>query len=148
MERKPIVLFLCTHNAARSQMAEGFLRQMGGDWFESASAGLDPTALHPLAVEVMAEVGIDISHQKSKSVTEFLAKVPVKYAIFVCRNVEDQCPRIWPFVPISLSWPLDDPATSDDCEEALERFRRVRDEIEGKIRTWLQELAVDPKVNF
>lgn len=129
-------------------MAEGFLRQLGGDSFEAASAGLDPTALHPLAVEVMAEVGIDISHQKSKSITEFLAKVPVKYAIFVCRNVEDQCPRIWPFVPIALSWPLDDPATSGDNESELERFRRVRDEIEGKIRTWLQELAMSPQVSF
>lgn len=147
MERKPIVLFLCTHNAARSQMAEGFLRQLGGDRFEAVSAGLDPTTLHPLAVQVMAEVGIDISHQKSKSLTEFLAKVPVKYAIFVCRNVEGQCPRIWPFVPIALSWPLDDPATSDEGEESLERFRRVRDEIEHKIRTWLHELATESAVD-
>lgn len=144
MERKPIVLFLCTHNAARSQMAEGFLRQMSGEQFEAASAGLEPTTLHPLAVQVMAEVGIDISHQKSKSLTEFLAKVPVKYAIFVCRNAEGQCPRIWPFVPLALSWPLDDPAASSAGEESLDRFRRVRDEIECKVRTWLHELASQP----
>lgn len=145
MERKPLVLFLCTHNAARSQMAEGFLRQLGGDHFEVASAGLAPTQLNPLAVQVMDEVGIDISQQKSKSVTEFLAKIPVKYAIFVCRNAEDQCPRIWPFVPTALSWPLDDPATPGDGEVPVERFRRVRDEIESRIRTWLQDFAVAPE---
>jgi arsenate reductase (thioredoxin) len=83
---KPKVLFLCTGNSARSQMAEGFLRDMAGDYFESLSAGIEPKALNPLAVEVMREIGVDISHQRSKDVREFLGS-PIPYVITVCDNV-------------------------------------------------------------
>ena len=139
IERKPIVLFLCTHNSARSQMAEAILRHLAGDRYEVLSAGLEPTVLHPMAIEVMQEIGIDISGQRSKSVVEFLAKVPVKIPIIVCRKYEENCPSIWPFASEVLSWPFDDPAEEASSPGGLQHFRRVRDEIEGKIREWLQQ---------
>jgi arsenate reductase len=138
------VLFVCSHNSARSQMAEGWLRHLmagAGDRFQIASAGVEPGTLHPLAVEAMAEVGIDISHHRAKSTREYLGHFPVYYLIIVCDKAAQTCPRIWPGARERLHWFFDDPsATTGSREEKLKVFRRVRDEIRDKITGWLKTL--------
>lgn len=139
MSHKQNVLFLCTGNSCRSQMAEGFLRHYGGDRFEAHSAGTDPaSAVHLRAVQVMAELGIDIAGQRPKGVKEYLGRIPIRHLIIVCDGADQSCPRIFPGVHNRLFWPFDDPArlTGDD-EEVLAGFRRVRDEIREKIVEWL-----------
>lgn len=139
MIRKPCVLFLCTHNSARSQMAEGWLRHLAGAKFEVLSAGTEPSRLHPLASRAMAEVGIDISGHTSKGLQGILGHIPVRYAIIVCAQASRECPRIYPTLGEVLHWPFDDPAPATGAEEAqLARFRRVRDEIGQKLRVWLE----------
>lgn len=136
---KPKVLFICTGNSARSQMAEGFLRQYAGDEYEVYSAGLEPRPVNPLAVDVMREVGIDISGQTSKGVRDYLGRVHFGFIITVCTDAERECP-IFPGVSIRLHWPFDDPAAaagSDD--ERRQVFRRVRDEIDAAVRAWIEE---------
>lgn len=129
---KPKVLFLCTGNSARSQMAEGYLRHVAGDLFEPLSAGIEPKGLNPLAVEVMSEIGIDISHHKSKDVVGFLGQA-VPYVITVCDNAREHCP-IFPRTYKFLHWSFDDPAAArGPREEMLAVFRRVRDEIAHQI---------------
>jgi len=136
---KPIVLFLCTGNSARSQMAEAFLRIHAGDRFEARSAGLEPKGVHPLTIRVMEEVGISLEGQHSKSLTEFLGKVAVRYVIFVCENAEQSCPRVWPFALKSFCMPFPDPAAATGTqEERLQAFRDVRDQIEQQILEWIQ----------
>src|SRR5579863_7627720 len=126
--KKPRVLFLCTGNSARSQMAEGLLRHAAGERFEALSAGTNPAGLNPLAVEAMGEMGIDISAQRSKNVTEFLGQ-PIEYVITVCDRAKESCP-IFPGTYKFLSWSLDDPAAATGShEEKLDAFRRIRDEI-------------------
>ena len=105
---KARVLFLCTGNSARSQMAEGYLRHTAEDEFEALSAGIEPKGLNPLAVEAMREIGIDISHQKSKDVREFLGQA-IPYVITVCDNAKERCP-IFPRSFKFLHWPFEDPA--------------------------------------
>jgi arsenate reductase len=139
MSIHPHVLFLCTGNSCRSQMAEGLLRHHAGDRFVVHSAGTDPaTAVHPLAVRVMGELGIDISEQRPKGVKEFLGQFPIRYLIIVCGGADESCPRVFPGVLHRLFWPFDDPAqlTGDD-EEVLAGFRRVRDQIDEQLRAWL-----------
>lgn len=137
---KPIVLFLCTGNSARSQMAEAFLRHYADDRVEVHSAGLEARGMHPLTVRVMREVGIDVSGQRSKAVREYLGKLAVRLAITVCLPAEANCPIIWPNALGHLSWPFDDPAADDGSdEEKLARFRVVRDQIRSKIVDWLAE---------
>jgi arsenate reductase len=137
-DRKKVVLFLCTHNSARSQMAEAFLREYAGDRFEALSAGLEPTEVHPLAVRVMREVGIDIAGSPSKSVLEYLGRRTVHVAVFLCPAAEEACPTNWPWALGRLSWPFNDPAaTGGTEEERLRAFREVRDKIERRIRDWL-----------
>lgn len=133
---KPNVLFLCTGNSCRSQMAEGFLRSLGSDRFDARSAGTHPTAVNPLAIAVMQEKGIDLSQHHSKDVSEFLGK-HFAYVVTVCDNASRRCP-VFPGNSIRLHWPLDDPAeaTGSD-EERLAVFRRVRDEIEARVREFL-----------
>ena len=129
---KPKVLFLCTGNSARSQMAEGYLRHVAGNEFEPLSAGIEPKGLNPLAVEAMKEIGIDISHQTSKDVREFLGQT-IPYVITVCDNAKQQCP-IFPRTYKFLHWSLEDPAEATGShEEKLAVFRRVRDEIRQRI---------------
>ncbi|NTV66790.1 MAG: arsenate reductase ArsC [Chlorobaculum sp.] len=141
MEKKQHVLFLCTGNSARSQMAEGLLREMADDRFVAMSAGLEPREeVHPLAVEVMREVGIDIASQKPKPVDLYLGRVPVHYLIVVCDKAQASCPRIWPGLLDGrrFFWPLPDPAEqSGTREEQLAGFRTVRDELRGKLQAWL-----------
>lgn len=135
---KPIVLFLCSGNSARSQMAEAFLRKLAGDRFEACSAGLDPKGIHPLTIQVMEEVGISLKGQRSKPLSEFLARKPVRYAIIVCAAAEQQCPKIWPFGAEVISWSFEDPAAAQGTpDEQLRKFREVRDQIEARVRTWV-----------
>jgi arsenate reductase len=128
---KPKVLFVCTENSCRSQMAEGFLRQHGSDRFEVFSAGAEPTKLNPMAVEVMKEVGIDISGQHSKDVAQFLGKT-FQYIIRVCDKVKERCP-VLPGAIWYLDWSFEDPAAAQGTvAEKLAAFRRIRDQIEEK----------------
>lgn len=138
MTEKPRVLFVCTHNAARSQMAEAFLRKHAGERFEASSAGFEPTEVHPLTRAVLAEVGIDATDLHAKGLREFLAKVPVRHAIIVCAQAEEQCPKIYPFAGETLYWAFDDPAALEGSPELqLAKFRGIRDEIEARVRAWL-----------
>jgi arsenate reductase len=119
-------------------MAEGFLRHYQGDEFEAHSAGTDPKPeVHPLAVRVMREVGIDISRQKPKALTEFLGRLPVAHLIVVCDNANQTCPRVWPGAFTRAYLPFDDPAAFEGTEdETLAGFRRIRDEIGKAMRDW------------
>ncbi len=139
MEKKPNVLFLCTGNSCRSQMAEGLLREYGHDVFNVYSAGTEPAdRVHPLAIEVMRDKGIDIGKQQPKHVSEFLGKLPVRHLIIVCEGANESCPRIFPGMMNRHLWPFDDPATFEGTPEATkEKFRKVRDEIETKIKEWV-----------
>jgi arsenate reductase len=129
---KPKVLFLCTGNSARSQMAEGLLRAMAGDRFEVLSAGTNPGGVNQLAIEAMQEIGVDISKHRSKNVNEFLGK-PIEYVVTVCDRAKESCP-IFPGTHKFLSWSLDDPAAATGTkEEKLQLFRRIRDEINRNI---------------
>ena len=146
MTTKPAVLFLCSGNSARSQMAEALLRHYAGNQFDPFSAGLEPRGINPLTVAVMDEIGIDIRQQRSKPVSEFLGKTTVRYAIFVCPRAEQSCPRMYPFATKILSWPFDDPAAAGGTqEEKLRKFREVRDQIDHKIRDWLATTGNLPK---
>ena len=135
------VLFLCTHNSARSQMAEGLLRHLAGDRFEAYSAGIDPTdEVHPCAVEAMREVGIDISGQEPKGLKEYMGKQTFNYLVIVCARAEERCPKTFPGVGTTFSWIFEDPRRDEDLshDSVLERFRAVRDEIEIRMRNWLE----------
>ena len=136
--KKPVrVLILCTGNSARSQMAEGLLRDMGGDRFEVASAGVAPSFVRPEAIAVMREVGIDISGHKSKSVDEFTNQ-EFDYVITVCDNANEQCP-VFPGNTKRIHWSFDDPAAANgDEEQRLVVFRRVRDEIRQRLQLFLR----------
>jgi arsenate reductase len=133
---KERVLFLCTHNSARSQMAEGFLRALGRDRFEAQSAGTEKTAVHPLAIRVMAERGIDISTHTSK-VYDGLMQHRWDYVITVCDDANERCPFL-PGIDKRLHWSFEDPSRALGTEEArLSTFRRVRDQIEARIAEWV-----------
>ncbi len=128
------VLFLCTHNSSRSQMEEGLLRYYGGKRFEVFSAGTSPSKVHPMAIEMMAEKGIDIRDQRSKSIDEFLGQ-GFDFIVTTCDDARDICP-VFPGQGERLHWGLEDPAeTADSREEKCETFRRVRDELTELIRS-------------
>jgi arsenate reductase len=133
MNNRKRVLILCTGNSARSQMAEGLLRDLANDRFEVASAGVSPTHVRPEAVAVMGEIGIDISPHRSKSVEEFTGQ-EFDYVITVCDNANEQCP-IFPGNTKRIHWGFEDPAAAEgDDETRLAVFRRVRDEILQRLR--------------
>ena len=137
------ILFLCTGNSARSQMAEAFLRKYAGEHFEAHSAGLEPTGLNPFTVRVMNEVGIDVSGQESKGVDTYLGKTLFQYLITVCDDADKNCPTIWPGVNARMHWSFQDPARLESLEEEkLARFRETRDLIEKKIKAWLAEQII------
>ena len=145
MIRKPCVLFLCTHNSARSQMAEGWLRHLPGDIFEVFSAGTEPRQPHPLAVEAMRECGIDICDHTSKGLQDILGHVPVRHAMIVCARQSSECPSIYPALGEVLHWPFDDPSAATGSEaDQLAVFRRVRDEIGERLRSWLLIMPQNP----
>lgn len=137
------VLFLCTGNSARSQMAEAFLRKYAGKYFEAYSAGLEPKGVNPFTIQVMQEKGIDISGQASKGINTFLGKVLFQYLITVCDNADKNCPTVWPGVNKRMHWSFEDPAAFQGTDEQkLEKFRQIRDLIDKKIRYWLAEQGV------
>ena len=129
---KTKVLFLCTGNSARSQMAEGYLRHAAGERYEAVSAGIAPQGLNPLAVEAMREIGIDISAHRSKDASEFLG-LSIPYVVTVCDHAKEHCP-IFPGTYTHMHWSLEDPAAAAGSrEEKLVVFRRVRDQIRTAI---------------
>ena len=135
---KKRVLFLCTGNSCRSHMAEGFLRSLGGDRYEAFSAGAKPTGhVHPLAIEAMREIGVDISGHSSKSVEQF-ANESFDCVISVCDSAREACPHL-PIARQQLHWSFEDPAHAAGTDEQKRRvFRRVRDEIRDRIRQFLE----------
>jgi arsenate reductase (thioredoxin) len=139
LSQKQRVLFLCTGNSARSQMAEAFLRQYGGDQFEAYSAGLEPKGINPLTTRVMHEIGYDLSGQRSKGVKEFLGSVFIHQLITVCDNAEKNCPTAWPGIINKLHWSFEDPAAFEGSEEEkIANFREIRDQIEKKVLEWVK----------
>ena len=131
------MLFLCTHNSARSQMAEGLLRHLAGDRFEAHSAGTEATRVRPQAIRAMDEVGVDITGQESKTLERYMEE-PFDYVITVCDDANEACP-FFPGAQNRLHWSLEDPSRAEGSEEErLAIFRRVRDEIRERIE---QELA-------
>ena len=131
-EQKPRVLFLCTHNSARSQMAEGMLRDLAADRFEVYSAGTEATHVRPLAIRAMDEMGIDISGQESKTLERYVGE-PFDYVITVCDEANEACP-FFPGAKSRLHWSFEDPSQATGSEEErLAVFRRVRDEIRERI---------------
>ncbi|HCB00869.1 MAG TPA: low molecular weight phosphatase family protein [Anaerolineae bacterium] len=142
---KAKVLILCTGNSARSQMAEGLLRAMASDTFEVFSAGTEPKGkILDEVQEVMREIGIDISNQWSKSVTEYLGKQIFAHVITVCADAEDNCPAVFLNMGTHEHWPFDDPAKADE-ENRLATTRRVRDEIKQRLHLWLTEQNISAK---
>ncbi len=134
---KQRVLFLCTGNSCRSHMGEGWLRQLGGDRFEALSAGAKPSGyVHPLAIKVMAEAGVDIAGHRSKDIREFDGQ-SLDVLVTVCDNARESCP-FFAGAKRTIHHSFDDPAhaTGSD-EEKLAVFRRVRDEI----RAWVEEFV-------
>ena len=133
---KPRVLILCTGNSARSQMAEGLLRHEGVDRFEVFSAGTKPSHVRPEAIAAMAEIGLDISGHRSKSVDEFVGQ-DLDFVITVCDNAKETCP-VFPGAVKRLHWPFEDPAAVEGSEEVRKAaFRRIRDRIHGRIMVFL-----------
>jgi arsenate reductase (thioredoxin) len=120
------ILFLCTHNSARSQMAEGLLRSLKGDLYEVYSAGISPTTVDPDAIDAMAEIGVDISRQRSKGLDE-IAAIKFDFAVTVCDSAKEACP-FFPGAKEQIHKSFDDPAAYEG-KERLQAFRRVRDEI-------------------
>lgn len=137
---KQKVLIVCTGNSARSQMAEGLLRHEAGDRFEVFSAGTRPSLVRPEAIAVMNEIGLDISHHRSKSVDEFLGR-QLDFVITVCSSAKETCP-VFPGNAKRLHWPFDDPAAVAGSEEVRRQaFRKIRDQIHGRIRLFLDSTA-------
>lgn len=138
MARK--ILFVCNGNSARSQMAEAFLRTLGGDRYEAHSGGMVARGIHPMTVQVMQEIGIDLSGQRSKVAAEYYGKVEFNAAIIVCRRAEDDCPKIAWTTRVIHRWIFEDPLRAEGTdEEKLARFREVRDQIEARVKLWLAE---------
>ncbi len=134
------VLFLCTGNSARSQMAEAILRKRGGDRFEAYSAGLEPKAIHPLTIQVMNEKGYDLSGQRSKGVDEYLGRPSMDTLITLCDDADKNCPTVWPGVNARLHWAFEDPSAFEGTDEQkLAKFRQVRDAIEHTVGEWVAE---------
>jgi arsenate reductase (thioredoxin) len=136
MNEKTRILFLCTHNSARSQMAEGLLRDLAGDRFEAFSAGTEATHVRPLAIRTMEEIGVDISRQESKTLDRYLDQ-PFDYVITVCDDANEACPY-FPGAMSRLHWSFEDPSKAEGSEEErLEVFRSVRERIKDRMQAEL-----------
>jgi arsenate reductase (thioredoxin) len=134
------VLFLCTGNSARSQMAEAFLKHYGGDLFEVHSAGLIPYGIHPNTRKVMAELGFNLEGHYSKSVSEYLGIENFHYLITVCAYAEKNCPTTFLGFSQRLHWQFEDPSGFQGSEEIrLDKYREIRDQIEKQVQSWLIE---------
>ena len=141
----PRVLFVCVHNGGRSQMCEALLEHYAGDRFHAQSAGLEPGELNPLAMEAMAEIGIDISQNKTKSVFDvWKSGEAFQYVIAVCdAESAEKCP-IFPGVTRRLHWPFHDPSkVTGTYEQKLQKVREIRDRIASKIQDWLASFPVE-----
>ncbi len=137
--KKANVLFLCTGNSVRSQIAEAFLRKYAGDKFEAYSAGIRPIGIIPYTRRVMEEIGISLEGHHSKHVDEYIGKIDFACLITVCANAENQCP-VFPGSGKRIHWDLEDPVMQiGDEEEKLQKFREVRDKIDKLIKEWLSE---------
>ncbi|NJL95970.1 MAG: arsenate reductase ArsC [Anaerolineae bacterium] len=133
------VLILCTANSARSQMAEAWLQHLGGDRFAVFSAGTQPSRVNPVAIQAMAEAGLDLSGHRSKSLTEFLDQ-PFDYVITVCDAASESCPA-FPGPAQRLHWSFPDPAAAPEGEARLAAFRAVRDGLRARFENWLAEVS-------
>jgi arsenate reductase len=140
---KKRVLFLCTHNSARSQMAEGLLRDMAGERFDSFSAGTEQTRVHPLALHAMGDAGIDISHHRSKTLEQFLGE-KFDYVITVCDRANESCP-VFHGAAQRLHWSFEDPSAAVGTEEEqLEVFGGIRDEIRARLEEFISLESDEP----
>jgi arsenate reductase len=138
----PNVLFLCTGNSCRSQIAESLLRQRAADRFNVYSAGTAPKPIHPLTIQVLEECGIDTSTLRSKDTSEFFGRLMPHHLIIVCASAESHCPRIFPGMVHRQFWPFEDPLAFQGREEKqLAKFREVRDQIDERIQQWLKTLT-------
>ncbi len=138
MSRKIRILVLCTGNSCRSQIAEGLFRHSGGDQIDVYSAGLEPKGVNPRAIQVMREIGIDISKHRSKHLSQYLGQ-SFDYVITVCDNAAANCP-VFPGEGSKLHWPFADPAEATGSEDQImNSFRKVRDEIALRVRAWLKD---------
>jgi arsenate reductase len=145
MSDKINVLFLCTGNSARSQMAEAFLRKYAGDYFDVNSAGLDPLEINPFTKKVMEEIGISLEGHTSNLLNEYMGRKHFAYLITVCSNAEERCPSTFPGVGKRYFWDLEDPAAFEGTdEEKLHKFREIRDLIDERVKDWLFEFGVAP----
>jgi arsenate reductase (thioredoxin) len=142
---KKRVLFLCTGNSARSQMAEGLLRHHAGDTFEVFSAGLEAKGINPFAIRAMDELGIDIRGQRSKDTSEYMGRMFFHYVITVCGNADKSCPQaLWAQGGQKLHWHFEDPAAATGSdEEIIATFCEIRNQIDARIKTWLKALATE-----
>jgi arsenate reductase len=140
---KQNVLFICVHNSARSQMAEAWLNRICGDRFAAESAGLEPGKINPLVVEVMREVGIDLSEKKTRRVFDVCKSAKLfHYVIAVCAESEEKGCPIFPGVTMRLSWPFPDPSRiTGTHEERLQQVRTIRDSIRTKLEAWCEEIG-------
>lgn len=140
-QTKTKVLFLCTGNSARSQMAEALLRHYAGEQYEVHSAGLNPKGLNPYMVRVMAEIGVSVAEQSSKSVDTYLGWVNFGWLITVCGHAEENCPKTFLGVSNRLHWDdLKDPAAfAGEVEETMQVFREVRDRVDAHVRRFIAE---------
>ena len=141
---KTKVIFLCTHNSVRSQMAEAFLRKYGGDYFEVYSAGFDPKPIHPYTFKVMQEIGYDLSGQQPKELWPLIKNTYFGIAITVCKKSEEKdCPTI-PGMSTRLYWNIDDPAAFEGSDEQkLAKFREVRDQIQERVKQFLKDRKIE-----
>jgi arsenate reductase len=139
MEKKPLVYFLCTGNSCRSQIADGFLNALGSEKYEVKSAGLEAHGLNPRAIQVMQEVGVDISQNTSKTIDlEILNKST--YVITLCGHADEHCPVVSNKNVIKWHWGFDDPAKATGTEEEImDKFREVRDSIKDRIQAFVNE---------
>ncbi len=139
---KPKVLFLCTGNSARSQMAEAFLRAYAGDYFDVYSAGLEPKPINPMTYQVMAERGLDLNGHTSKNIKSFIGNTSFEYMITVCAQAKEMCP-IFPGMGIRMHWDVANPSALEGSpEEKLAGFRAARDRLDREIRLWLAQHGI------
>jgi arsenate reductase len=146
MAHQTKVIFVCTGNSARSQMAEALLRHHAGDRFEVHSAGIDPKGINPYAIRAMDEIGIDIRGQRSKGTKEYMGRTFFRYVITVCGDADMVCPQtLWAQGGTKYYWPFNDPAAATGTDdEIMAQFRETRDLIEARIKQWLHELESEP----
>ena len=141
--QKMKVLFLCTGNSARSQMAEAFARHYAGDAIDAYSAGLEPKGLHPMTVKVMEEIGLDMSAHTSKPLSDYMGKLHFGYLITVCGQADKNCPAVFPGMGQRLHWEFEDPVAATGSEEdRLQAFRQIRDLIRVRVQNWLEGIGI------